>query len=108
MKPYMPTCQAVSDSVSAFRAATMPWPNDNPRIGTMAKYWKTMPKAKAKIKSTTQTANIFSAKRECQPNQTATTGTPKTSHSARISPSVQPAPQWVAPVATLIGNGAAW
>ena len=44
MKPYMPTCQAVSDSVSAFIAAMIPWPNDSPRIGAMVKYWKTMPK----------------------------------------------------------------
>ena len=37
-------------------------PEQSPRIGAMVKYWKTMPKAKAKMKSTTHTANIFSAK----------------------------------------------
>jgi hypothetical protein len=45
MKPYMPTCQAVSDSVSALMAATKPGQNESPRIGAMVKSWKTLPKA---------------------------------------------------------------
>ena len=36
-----------------------------------------------------------------QPNQTATLGTRKASHSAAISPMQQPLPQWEAPLATM-------
>lgn len=35
MKPYMPICQAVRESVSALMAAIRPWPSDRPRIGAI-------------------------------------------------------------------------
>src|SRR6185312_3880844 len=35
MKPYMPICQAVRDSVSALIAATKPSPRERPRIGAI-------------------------------------------------------------------------
>ena len=63
MAPYMPTCQEISDSVSALSASTMPRPGDRFRIGTIAKYWKTTPITKAKTKSSPQAAKIFSENR---------------------------------------------
>ncbi len=52
-----------------------------------------------------QTEKIFSENIECHPNHTAITGTPKASHSAQMSPSVQPLPQCEAPSATIAANG---
>jgi len=67
----------------------------------MVKYWKAIPKPKAKTKSSIHTANILVSNNVCQPNQTVIAGTPKASHSAQISPSVQPAPQWLDPLPTM-------
>lgn len=36
--PYMPTCQLVSESVSAFFACHRPGSRGRPRIGTIVKY----------------------------------------------------------------------
>ena len=36
--PYIPACQATSDSVSAFSAATIPSLGPSPRMGAMEKY----------------------------------------------------------------------
>jgi hypothetical protein len=95
----------VSERVSAFTAAQIPCATPRFRIGAIVKYWKTIPKAKAKRKSRTQTANIFSPKIVCQPSQTAMTGMKNASHSAQMSPRVQPLPQWEAPVATIAEKG---
>ncbi len=45
MNPYMPTCHAVSDSVSALIAAQIPSAKPRFRIGAIVKYWNTMLKA---------------------------------------------------------------
>ncbi len=45
MKPYIPICQDVSDSVSALMAAQIAGPGARSRIGLMEKYWNTMPNA---------------------------------------------------------------
>jgi hypothetical protein len=98
MKPYMPTCQAISEAVSALTAAIRPSLGDRPRIGFAEKmyavwvldfvfayvlgivfqYYAIVPMRG----SSTQTAYIFSANSECQPNQTATPGTRNASNSA--------------------------
>lgn len=66
----------------------------------MVKYWKAMPNPKANRKSRTQTANILSVKIDPDPNQTAIDGKITASHTATMSPRVQPAPRCVVPFPT--------
>jgi len=52
MKPNRPTWKAAIESVSALIACQTPRSGPMPsRIGTIEKYWKTMPKVQASAKS---------------------------------------------------------
>ena len=48
IQPNRPTSNAVSEMKSALAAAIRPSFSLGPRIGAIAKYWKTMPNARAK------------------------------------------------------------
>ena len=54
MHPYIPSCNAMSDRVSALSAATNPSLAVRFCIGLIVKYWKAMPRQKATMKSASQ------------------------------------------------------
>lgn len=70
----------------------------------MVKSWNRTPSRKTTGKSAIPTAKVFSSKSECQANPAAMTGNIKAAHSAMMSPSVQPAPQWLQPLSTITGK----
>jgi hypothetical protein len=43
-------------------------------MGTMVKYWNTMPSANAKMKSSTHAEKILCSQSVCSPSQVSTTG----------------------------------